>query len=90
MSTNTPPQLIERLLTSEEAEALLNMHHGFLAKDRIGKALIPFVKIGRSVKYKPNDLREFIECSTRTSTSDIATNVHDSTSEGARHERSTR
>jgi hypothetical protein len=71
MSTDSPHETIERLLTSDEAEVLLNVHHGFLAKDRVGTARIPFVKIGRSVKYKPSDLRRFIERSTRASTSDI-------------------
>lgn len=77
MSTDTSPEAIERLLSSDEAEALLSVHHGFLAKDRVGKARIPFVKIGRSVKYKPSDLRRFIERSTRTSTSDSGNSDHE-------------
>ncbi len=63
---------IERLLTDREAEALLNVHRGYLPKDRVGPARIPFVKIGRSVRYRPADIRAFIDGSVRKSTSDVA------------------
>lgn len=62
----------EPLWTDKEAEAHLHMHKGFLAKDRVGRARIPFVKIGRAVRYRPDDIRAFIAASTRASTSDIA------------------
>ncbi len=72
MSTNAPADTIEPLLTDREAEALLAVHNGFLAKDRVGPARIPFVKIGRSVRYRPSDIRTFIAGSLRKSTSDTA------------------
>ena len=56
------------LLTDREAEALLKMSKGFLAKDRIGPARIPHVKIGRSVRYRLADVQAFIEASLRRST----------------------
>jgi len=62
-----------RLLTESEAEARLRMARGFLAKDRCGKARIPFVKIGRSVRYRLSDLEAFIQASVRNSTSDTGT-----------------
>ena len=62
----------EPLRTDRQAEEFLNVHHGFLAKDRVGKARIPFVKIGRSVRYRPSDLRAFVASNVRKSTSDTA------------------
>ncbi len=64
-------ETIEPLLTDREAEALLHVHRGFLPKDRIGAARIPFVKIGRAVRYRPSDIRAFIDASVRRSTSDF-------------------
>jgi hypothetical protein len=73
-TTDTNPGAVadEPLWTDKEAEAYLNMHQGFLAKDRVGPARIPFVKIGRAVRYRPADIRAFIAASTRMSTSDLA------------------
>jgi hypothetical protein len=58
------------LLTDREAETLLNVGRGFLAKDRIGRARIVHVKIGRAVRYRLADVQAFIESSVRKSTSD--------------------
>jgi excisionase family DNA binding protein len=50
----------ERLLTSEEAARLLNMSPGWLyGKSKKGE--IPRLKLGRSVRYDPSDLRKWIE-----------------------------
>lgn len=61
---------MDRLLTTSDAEQALGVHAGFLNKDRIGKARIPFVKIGRSVRYRRSDVEAFIASSIRKSTSD--------------------
>ncbi len=58
------------LLKEREVEAMLKVAKGFLAKDRIGKARIPHIKIGRSVRYRLADVLAFIEASIRKSTSD--------------------
>jgi len=63
------------LLTDSEVEAMLKVGKGFLAKDRLGKARIPHVKIGRSVRYRMADVHAFIEASVRKSTSDPGTLV---------------
>jgi hypothetical protein len=62
-------QQIEPLLTDREAETLLAVHDGFLAKDRVSTGRIPFVKIGRAVRYQPSDVRAFIAANLRASTS---------------------
>lgn len=62
---------MDRLLTTSDAEQALGVHAGFLNKDRIGKARIPFVKIGRSVRYRRSDVETFIASNLRKSTSDI-------------------
>jgi hypothetical protein len=58
------------LLKDSAAEAILDVHDGFLAKDRVGKARIPFVKIGRAVRYRRADIEAFIAANIRKSTSD--------------------
>lgn len=65
----------EKLLTEREAEEILGMARGWLAKDRIGKARIPHVKVGRSVRYQPSEIRAFIAASQRRSTSDMGQRV---------------
>ncbi len=60
----------DRLLTTTEAEQILGVHAGFLNKDRVEKARIPFVKIGRSVRYRRPDIEAFIAANVRKSTSD--------------------
>lgn len=61
---------LEPLLTDRQTEAVLNVHPGFLAKDRLGKARIPFIKLGRAVRYRPADVRAYLAAQLRTSTSD--------------------
>ena len=62
---------MDRLLTTSDAEQALGVHAGFLNKDRLGKARIPFIKIGRSVRYRRSDVEYFIASNLRKSTSDI-------------------
>jgi len=59
------------LMTDVQVEALLGVSKGWAAKDRIGKARISFVKIGRSVRYRRADVFAFIERNVRKSTSDV-------------------
>ena len=60
----------DRLLTSEEVERVLGVGPGWCAKDRIGSARIPHVKIGKCVRYKMSSVHAFIDASMRRSTSD--------------------
>ncbi len=55
----------ETLITSSELEQLLKVAAGWAAKDQIGRALIPHVKIGRAVRYRMADVRAFIAASVR-------------------------
>lgn len=59
----------EPLLTSEEVENILGVGRGWAAKDRINAARIPYVKIGRTVRYRRADVIAFIGASVRKSTS---------------------
>jgi len=49
------------LVTSVEGDAMLRRAKGFLAKDRCGARQIPFVKFGRSIRYRKSDLLAFVE-----------------------------
>lgn len=64
--------MIEPLMKDHEVEKALGAGKGFCAKDRLGKAQIPFLKIGRSVRHRPADVRKFIEASVRSSKSQPA------------------
>jgi len=53
---------MEKLLNEREAEEILGMAPGFLRKNRcVGKAHPPFIKVGKSIRYRPSDLEKFIE-----------------------------
>lgn len=50
------------LLTTEEAAVMLGVSGSFLQKDRANYTYgIPHMKIGRSVRYKKEDIEYFIE-----------------------------
>lgn len=51
-----------QLYTTKEAAALLKLHVGTLANWRSGGGSVelPFVKVGRSVKYRHSDLMKFV------------------------------
>jgi len=68
-STETPP----RLLTPGEAAGICGLSVGRLAKLRCTRSdAIPFVRIGRSIRYRQSDLAGFIDRSLHRSTSDYA------------------
>ena len=50
----------ERLLSTEEAAELLGMNRSWLDHARLGDYGPAWTRIGRNVKYRPEDLRTFI------------------------------
>jgi predicted DNA-binding transcriptional regulator AlpA len=64
-------QDVTRLLRDDEVEAILGVADGWAAKDRLTKARIPYLKIGRSVRYRARDVQAYLESCVRRSTSDI-------------------
>lgn len=67
VTIQSPP--FDQLLTSGEVERILGVSPGWCAKDRIGSARIPYVKIGKCCRYRLVDVNAFIESSMRASTS---------------------
>lgn len=63
-------QNIPRLLRDDEVEGILGVADGWAAKDRLTTAKIPFLKIGRSVRYREADVRAYLDRCLRRSTSD--------------------
>lgn len=50
------------LLTEDEAAALLKVQRATLATWRVrGRPHLPFVRVGRCVRYRPQDISTFIE-----------------------------
>jgi hypothetical protein len=59
------------LLNEKEAAAILRVSVSKLQKDRIRGDGVPFVSLGRSVRYKTKDIISYIEENTRSSTSQV-------------------
>lgn len=53
------------LLTTEQAAQILGVSKSYLDNDRSQGARIPYVKIGRFVRYKPDDLEAVIHAKTK-------------------------
>ena len=68
MTANKPDN---RLLTELEAAAFLSVEPTTLRRWRWAGHPPGFLKIGGAVRYDPADLQQFIDCSRRSSTSDI-------------------
>lgn len=57
-----------KLLSEKEAAAVLNCSIHTLQKNRRIGSPIPYIKIGRSVRYKLVDIEHYIEAQTYTHT----------------------
>ena len=66
--------MIERLLTSTKASELLGITPKSLANSRYtGTGIdIPYIKLGKVVRYKESDIQAYIEANTFNHTGDIA------------------
>ena len=61
------------LLTEDEAAALLKVQPATLATWRVrGRPNLPFVRVGRCVRYRLEDLIAFINRQVRQSTSEVS------------------
>lgn len=61
----------ETLLTTREAARFLGVSMAFLERDRWAGARIPFVRVGaRAVRYRREDLEDYIAAQTRRSTAE--------------------
>lgn len=70
-STRTQKMNIN-LLNTLEAANYLGLSKAFLERDRWAGAKVPFIKIGdRAVRYRMQDLDNYIESRSRKSTSDL-------------------
>lgn len=61
------------LLTTAQAATYLCVSKAFLERDRWAGARIPFIKVGsRAVRYRREDLENYVENRRRSSTSEAA------------------
>lgn len=61
------------LLTEDEAAAILKVQPATLATWRVrGRPTLPFVRVGRCVRYRQQDIAAFIEEHLRQSTSGVS------------------
>jgi len=63
------------LLTTQDAARHLGISASWLNHDRVCQGRIPFIRIGRSIRYRKAALDDFIRRSQRHSTSDPAGDV---------------
>ncbi|HEX7687930.1 MAG TPA: helix-turn-helix domain-containing protein [Burkholderiaceae bacterium] len=59
------PRHIEALLTADETARVLDIDPMTLAAWRHQRRALPFVKIGRMVRYRQSDVRAFIDANVR-------------------------
>ena len=65
--------IMEQLLNTKQAANYLSVSAAFLERDRWAGARIQFVKLGsRSIRYRQQDLDNYIEQQLRSSTSEDA------------------
>jgi excisionase family DNA binding protein len=58
------------LLNEHEVAARLGISHRTIQKMRVAGSSLRFVKIGNSVRYRPEDVEAFVTGNVRSSTSD--------------------
>lgn len=51
----------KNIFNSQQAAKKLHVSTRFLQHDRVTKRRIPFIKIGRFVRYREEDLEKFLE-----------------------------
>lgn len=61
----------EQLVNTRDAARRLCVSEAFLERDRWAGARIPFIKIGRAVRYQQSDLDAYVAARRRLSTSQI-------------------
>lgn len=64
--------MANNLLNTQQAAEELGVSKAFLERDRWAGARIPFVKIGRLVRYRQADIDDYVESRIGTSTSAFA------------------
>jgi hypothetical protein len=69
-SLSTPTVQMDDLLTEGEAAQLRRQSIRTLQAERLRGGGCPFVKLGRSVRYRRSDVLGFIAANVKTSTSD--------------------
>jgi excisionase family DNA binding protein len=72
MPSKSATPLARRLLTTTEAAEFLACGKNTLEQDRLRGSRIPYVQMGRSVRYDVLDLETFLAASKRRSTSELA------------------
>jgi excisionase family DNA binding protein len=75
---------MQRLLTTREAAEWLGVSGSFLERDRWAGARIPFVKLGRAVRYDPAAIERYLASCVRRSTSDNGSGTESECFEGDR------
>lgn len=64
-------QITERLLTTKEVGRLLQVSTSTLCKWRVSKReVLPFLKLGRAVRYRVSEVEAYLKTRVRHSTSE--------------------
>lgn len=52
---------VNRLLKQSEVASMIGMSEAYLEQSRFRKTGMPYVKIGRSVRYRANDVQSWLD-----------------------------
>jgi len=65
--------MIERLLSSEETSEILGVNIKSLSNSRYTRTgmVIPYIKLGKIIRYKESDIRAYIEANTLNHTGEV-------------------
>ena len=65
--------MTSKLMTTTDAAEYLGVSKAFLERDRWAGARIPFIQVGsKAVRYRQEDLEEYVESQVRTATQGAA------------------
>jgi len=48
------------LLTEKEAARIIKVHPGTLSNNRVKRVVLPFVKMGKLIRYRKSDIEKFL------------------------------
>jgi predicted DNA-binding transcriptional regulator AlpA len=71
LSSDSESPRVERLLTAKEAANFLRLSSSWLAKARMRGDGPPYVKLGRSIRYREGVLVQWMKSCVRLSTSEL-------------------
>lgn len=58
---STPSEQIERLYNEQELAHIIGRSLASIRRDRLFGLGVPYVRIGKLIRYRPSDVRQFLD-----------------------------